>query len=146
MASRGRGGSRNGQIGKAYTNRTDLNPAAKLPISAPSGMQQGMRKQLEDSQRAVPMGRTQAPPVDTSMTPPMPMEQPIPLSAPTQFADEPITAGAPFGAGPGPSFTPDTMGDDMQRLKGYIPVIEVVAQAQDSPQVLRDFVLYLKSV
>jgi hypothetical protein len=26
----------------------------------------------------------------------------IPLDAPSQFPDEPITAGAPFGPGPGP--------------------------------------------
>jgi hypothetical protein len=141
VASRGRGGSRNGQIGKAYTNRTDLNPAAKLPISAPSGMQQGMRKQLEDSQRAVPMGRTQAPPVDTSMTPPMPMEQPIPLSAPTQFPNESISDGLKS-----PMINAKPANEDMQRLKRYIPVIEIAAQTQDAPQVLRDFLLYIKGV
>jgi hypothetical protein len=33
-----------------------------------------------------------------------------PLTAPSQRPDEPITAGAPFGAGPGPSAPPQTIG------------------------------------
>lgn len=106
-------------------------------------MQQGMRKQLEDSQRAVPMGRTQAPPVDTAMSAPMPMEQPVPLSAPSQFPEEPITAGT---ESPLINSGTNVLAEDMKRLREYLPILQIAAQSEDSPQVLRDFVGFLRSV
>ena len=60
----------------------------------------GKRKQQEDAMRAVPMAPS---PTGT----PQPVRRPTPnapgsLTAPTARPNEPITAGAPFGAGPGP--------------------------------------------
>ena len=72
-----RGGPRLGQEGKAYSNRTDLmrNPIKTAP-------------QRPTREQAAP---------ETGFVP-----QAVPLDAPTQRPDEPVTAGAPVGPGPGP--------------------------------------------
>ena len=79
-----------------YSNRTDLqNVAAKVA----TGQTYGVAKQQMDAQRAVPMGKS---PVDVAA-----VQRPVPgtlgsLTRPTERPSEPITAGAPFGAGPSP--------------------------------------------
>jgi hypothetical protein len=85
----------------AYANRTDLNNAInRVPMSAATGQTYGKAKEQMDAQRAVPMGSG---PTDVSQ-----IQRPVPgtlgsLSRPTERPSEPITAGAPFGAGPGPA-------------------------------------------
>lgn len=79
-----------------YSNRTDLqNVAAKVA----TGQTYGVAKQQMDAQRAVPMGKS---PTDVAA-----VQRPVPgtlgsLTRPTERPAEPITAGAPFGAGPSP--------------------------------------------
>lgn len=79
-----------------YSNRTDLqNVAAKVA----TGQTYGAAKQQMDAQRAVPMGKS---PTDVAA-----VQRPVPgtlgsLTRPTERPTEPITAGAPFGAGPNP--------------------------------------------
>ena len=63
------------------------------------GQTYGKRKQQEEAMRAVPMAPS---PTGTApVTRPQPAA-PGSLTAPTTRPNEPITAGAPFGAGPGP--------------------------------------------
>lgn len=82
----------------AYSNRTDL--AQTLPVSAPKSKTYGEAKASLDKQKIVPMGNPDP------IIPPQPVARPrpplVPLSEPSQRPDEPITAGAPFGPGPGP--------------------------------------------
>jgi len=68
-------------------------------MMAARGQTYGKRKEQMDAQRAVPMGRS---PVETQQ-----VIRPVPgapgsLTAPSVRPDEPITAGASFGPGPGP--------------------------------------------
>ncbi len=144
MASRGRGGMRQGQNGKAYTNRTDLNPARSMLSETPRGGQYGSRKASEQARQMVPMGTTEVPNVPTEAAAPSPaMPRPVALTEPTQFPDESIMAGT---ANPLMNLGPDVMAEDMNRLRSYLPLIEIAAQAQDSPQVLRDFVNFLRGM
>jgi hypothetical protein len=73
-----------------------------------------------------------------------------PLYAPTQRPDEPITAGVPIGAGPGPEVlamnTPAADTDtDKQRLLSYLPALEVLAQSPNSSQAFRNYVRTLRA-
>ena len=87
------------------------------PVSAPTGLKYGQRKQLEEAQQAIPLpdntspqGGGQAPPV-----------QPPQVFAPTSRPGEPLTAGAQGGAGPSPVL-PDMSGTEMLRaliMNGY---------------------------
>jgi len=86
--------------------------AEQLPISTASNQQYGMRLAQQKAQQAVPMGQSPT-------TVPSPTQRPrtapgtlTPLTAPTARPNEPITAGANFGAGP------NAMG------AGIMPVIE----------------------
>ena len=72
----------------------DQSPA----MMAARGQTYGKRKEQMEAQRAVPMGRS---PVEAPVARPRPAA-PGSLTAPTARPMEPITAGAPFGAGPGP--------------------------------------------
>ena len=48
----------------------------------------------------------------------------MPLDAPTQFPDEPVTAGSEFGAGPGPDVLGlgrDTLADEVRALYAAFP-------------------------
>ena len=143
MASRGRGGMRQGQVGKAYSNRTDLNPARAMLSETPRGGQYGSRKASEDARKMVPMGTTEVPDVPAEAAPQPAMPRPVPLTEPTQFPDEDIRSGMNNMMN---TLPPDTMAEDMQKLRSYLPMIQIAAEAEDSPQVLRDFVNYLRGM
>lgn len=109
-----RGGARAGAPGKSYSNRSDLNQAVKVAPGEPYGQ----RQQLEQAQQAVPLPNNtntpaapQAPPQGGPM-PALPGAQPF--TRPTERPNEPVTAGLPVGAGPGPealsTSAPDTIG------------------------------------
>lgn len=72
----------------AMSRRTD----GTQPVMPTSGLAYGENGALDAMQAASPMPQVGAggPAI-------------VPLSAPSEFPAEPITAGAPFGPGPGPS-------------------------------------------
>jgi hypothetical protein len=88
------GGTRQGQPGKNYPNRTDMQQGPRQrtqPVRAAAGQQYGQRGQQENMQRAQPL--PQGPQI-------------IPLDAPTLRPNEPLTAGMAMGPGPGPEALP----------------------------------------
>ena len=72
-----------------------------------------------------------------------------PLYAPTQRPDEPITAGIPMGAGPGPEVLGMNMNQDTEedrnRLISYLPALEVAALEPNSSQAFRNYVRMLRA-
>jgi hypothetical protein len=134
---------RQGQNGKAYSNRSDLNAAKSMLSETPRGGQYGSRKASEDARKMVPMGTTQVPNAPAQAAPQPAMPRPVALTEPTQFPNEPITRGMD---NPMMNMGPDVMQEDMQKLRSYLPIIEIAAQAEDSPQVLRDFVGFLRGM
>lgn len=151
-----RGGRRNGTPGKAYSNRVDLN-AAKGPIAvnAPTGQAYGARAEQIAAQRAIPIARPAtdtlptgpsaagpaAPP--TAAAGPAPMA-PIPLDADSTRPNEPVTAGVPVGAGPGPEVLglPDENG--VEDLAMYLPLLEMIASRPGASVQTRNFVRRLR--
>ena len=92
-----------------YANRTDLNAPANEPISAVPNQEYGKVTEQLNAQRAVPIGTPPGPQV--AQAPTVPLTQPtsaavqpgsLPFLHPTNRPDEPVTAGLPFGPGPGP--------------------------------------------
>ena len=85
-------------MAKQYPNRSDLrNAGGKVAKQTATGQTYGEAKKQMDAQSAVPMA---AAPTDAP-----PQIQPGQLGAfnrPTERPDEPLTAGASFGAGPTP--------------------------------------------
>lgn len=72
-----------------------------------------------------------------------------PLDAPTARPDEPVTAGAAVGPGPGPAdagIAPSMDAADFQNMKGLIPGLELIANLPQSNPSLRSFVRKLKSL
>ena len=115
---RAKGGPVQGTVGKSYANRTDLQGAE--PVTTAPGQEYGQRSQQQAAQRSVPMAPPpQAGPAAAPGAPsaPQPSAEPPPpivngagqgnaglglWTHPTERPDEPITAGLPTGAGPGP--------------------------------------------
>lgn len=86
-------------------------------MMAARGQTYGKRQEQIEAQRAVPMGRS---PVEAPVARPRP-SAPGSLTAPTARPMEPITAGAPFGPGPGP----EAMGLPMIRPSEDVAVSEL---------------------
>lgn len=110
-----RGGRRQGQPGKNYPNRTDL-AANRQPIQAASGQEYGQRKAQEDAQRAIPLPAAQ--------TQAQVQAEPYPLPGsfgafdrPTEYPDEPVTAGISSGPGPGPEALGFPLDDPVLELR-----------------------------
>jgi hypothetical protein len=86
-------------MAKQYSNRSDLrNAGGKVAKQTATGQTYGEAKKQMDAQSAVPMA---AAPTDAP-----PQIQPGQLGAfnrPTERPNEPVTAGASFGAGPTPT-------------------------------------------
>lgn len=97
---RGRGGKRSGQPGKAYGQRADLNQAPRV---ASGGKDYGEVGEAEARQQAVPLPRQQPVPTPAQAQAAAAPNTPPPLTAPSTMPGQPVTAGLPIGAGPGPS-------------------------------------------
>ena len=101
-----RGGAREGEQGKAYSNRTDLNQS-KQPVMVASGQPYGARQAQEAAQGAIPLPA--APPVSVPAQPRPQVPAPGSLGVfnrGTERPDEPLTAGLPIGPGSGPEVLP----------------------------------------
>ena len=130
MPRKRQGGQRVGKPGQAYGNRSDLNSQRSLPMRTAPGQTYGARKAQLDAQRLVPMGAPpsglpqgmasgpspapqgpQGPPGQQGGPALGPGQWPAPgdagdLMRPTERPNEPVTAGAKLGAGPGPESLP----------------------------------------
>jgi hypothetical protein len=118
------------------SRRTDRSPAQKireLPDAA-----YGEAKEFNALQQQAPLANapqaTGGAPVAPGPTPgQMPLSSVIPLNAPTQRPDEPVTAGSNFGPGPGPEALGNASGQaaDYSSAKS---TLQSVAQASNNPE------------
>lgn len=90
-----RGGRRTGSTGAAYKQRSDLNPAHKLPKTAAPGQAYGEAGQQLAAQSAVPMASGPAVPPQPGPPqgqPPPALPTVVPMGAPSLRPGEPVTA------------------------------------------------------
>ena len=114
----------------------------RTPGDVPGAPQYGQGKEMEAMASRIREPRMTPPPAAVNAQRP----EPISLFAPSQFPEEPITAGAPFGAGPGAAPSMDPRMDDLRKLKQYIPIMETAATRLDAPDSLKRFVRFLRTV
>jgi hypothetical protein len=144
--------------------RTPQNPA---PVSGPGQLSQrtdggptqgaryvsggayGQGQAMMDLQRSAPMAASGAQTQGQMPSPQPSAAPPVPLDAPTQRPDEPLTAGNPRGPGPGPEVLTDNTpkGQSRAELKAfqkYLPALMEQANAPDAPASFVKFVRYLR--
>lgn len=149
MPRTNRGGQRQGQPGKTYSNRTDLSTGARkaLTQTGPSP-QYGEGVKREASLAAVPLSPPAAP-----VTPPsgaaagggFPMPGSLgPIDAPTNRPDEPVTTGLPTGPGAGPEILAQREDPDLASMLKYLPALELIANLPTATVATRNFVRRLR--
>ena len=103
--------------------RTDRNISSRTtqPIREMKSQKYGEGKALLEQQRVSPMaGTVQTPKIETASA--APKSPVVPLTADTQFPDQPAEVGLPFGEGPGPEIfgnlnpEPETLTDILGRM------------------------------
>jgi hypothetical protein len=109
------------------------------------GLPYGQGQATMAQQKGAPMAATPAP-----QTPDL---GPVtPISAPTTRPNEPVTAGAAAGMGPGPEALtlPSVAGTqndpDLEMVRRYFPVLEYWANQPDTSQATKDYVQYLRGI
>lgn len=124
-----RGGKRQGTPGKAYANRTDM--------TSDYNMQDG---------RSPAAGGIEAPAGAAPMALPVYPDQTPNLSDPTQRPTEPITAGLPTGAGPGPDALTnyDPRKQETQALKKWLPLLQPMINDPETPESVKVLVRYIR--
>ena len=121
----------------AMSARTDGGPADSQPMRALPDAGYGEQAEFMNIQAGAPMA-AEGPP---------PGMMPVGIDAPSMRPEEPITAGAAMGPGPGPENLPSmqsAMTEDMRALTRYLPMLQRRADNPDAPQAFRMFVRYLK--
>lgn len=115
--------------------RTDRSPFQKireLPDAA-----YGEAKEFNDLQKQAPLSNNPQAPTPTATPGPQPAAMPlssvVPLNAPTQRPDEPVTAGAPVGPGPGPEVMGPAMSPRTAQYQSASDLLSQIASTSDSP-------------
>ena len=125
----------------AMSQRTDGGPAAMyIP-----GMPYGEGQEVYDVQTSAPMGSKATQPrmrggANNAAS------GIVPLGAPTQRPDEPLTEGNPLGPGAGPEvlpLTPSPGAKDVQVIARYLPDLRRAASRPDAPAGFKAFVTFL---
>ena len=157
-----RGGKRVGTVGRGYSNRSDLQRGPRKPdtprvapasSSQPHGTQAAQLRSLQalPSAPAAPV-EVNAPPANgTGAAPPAPegiAPGSLPaLDRPTERAGEPLTAGINSGMGPGAeALPPPPPTADPDRIRRWLPALEVMAEMPDASDETRNYVRYWRSV
>ena len=125
----------------SLSKRTDGKQGAKYV----SGLPYGEGQDFYDLQTSAPMAESsnaaQPTPTPTSGAP---AAAPTPFDAPTQFPNEPVTAGADFGAGPGMAALPQQSLDDTTRIRQAMPILNRFADDPSMSDVTRRIIRYLR--
>ena len=130
---------------KAYSNRTDL--SGKVAASVGGEMPYGEKAKLMEGQKVVPVSAPNVPkPADNdpsvtmnnSVEGAVPSQSPsvIPFGEPTKFPNETIGGSVIGGI--------DAPDQDLLKLKKYLPMFEAYANQQNSPQMFRQFVGWMR--
>ena len=128
----------------SLSRRTD----GKQPIRDVTGLAYGQGQEFHDLQSSAPMeaaataNPSRVPAADSaaaSITPP------TPLGAPTEFPNEPVTAGSPFGAGPGPEVLPSDP-DQYANLRKQMPMLLKLADLPSTSDATRQVIRYLRGI
>lgn len=112
------------------------------------GQAYGQGQATMQQQQAAPMKGANVPPSMPTMTGITPM----PLTAPTARPNEPVTAGAAMGAGPGtealnlPMTSQDNQDPDIEMIRNYYPILEFWASQPGTSQATKDYVQFLRGV
>ena len=123
------------------------------PAKAMTGGQYGENKDMQELQTSAPMAASPTFAATPSMGRPMSAptgQQIVPLDAPTQRPDEPVTTGIDVGAGPGSEvmYAKDqTLAtEDRQRMITALPTLSLLAESPSASNAFRNYVRYLRSV
>jgi hypothetical protein len=123
----------------ALSRRTDGGGAGQ-PQQRLANAAYGEQKAFGEIQSGATMAQSERPP----------MPQVTPINAPTQRPEEPVTAGAPAGPGPGPEAigVGQTMRDqsriDTRQIAQYLPSLEQMANQPGVPTSFVRFVKYIR--
>ncbi len=103
----------------------------------------GEGQEMNELQSSAPMSDTQGSPPPSGGGAPLP---PVtPLGAPTERPDEPVTAGAPVGEGPGlEALGVNQTPSEIQSLKKFLPLLEPVVNRADMPDSLRQLYMFVR--
>src|SRR4249919_3859914 len=129
----------------ALSKRTD----GRQPVSDLPNAKYGENAAYREAQQGAPMSQTpgQATPGGMGMMPDL--SGIVPLGAPTQRPNEPLTAGLPGGPGAGPSApaipAPQMSAAQRQRLQSYLPVLTVLASMPDADPATKQYVRSLRA-
>lgn len=133
----------------SLSKRTDSGPGAKQPVRVPTGGQYGDATALRQTEQAAPLaasaGGDQAPP--PGLLAGLSLPPGVGFSEGTSRPDEPVTAGAASGPGPGPEVLglPNQEQQDVAALAAYLPVFEHMANQAGSSSAARNLVRAIKS-
>jgi hypothetical protein len=115
-----RGGKRKGTVGTQYPNRSDL----RAPALANQPSTYGDKAQQQRAVQAVPLPRPQGsvpgPALAGGPAPAPPIPGASPFDRPTERPGEPVTAGLPIGAGPGPSMAQPAVDAVVETLRAAV--------------------------
>jgi len=129
----------------ALSRRTDGGPAQ--PIRELTGGAYGEGKEFREMQAGAPLPQapaTPAPPAPSvSAGPPV-----TPFHAPTTRPQEPVTAGADAGNGPGMDALglPDRTSMDLAAMKSRLPALELLAGHPGTSPEVRNYVRRLRGM
>ena len=116
------------------SQRTDGQPLATLPDAA-----YGEQKTFRQDQSGAPMADA-GPAGGGPMVSPLDLSRVTPFGAPTQHPDEPVTAGADAGLGPGSAALPGGDNPSFQNLVEMLPTLEIIAGSPSASPEFRAFV------
>lgn len=132
------------------------------PISVAAGGNYGSRAATEAALAAVPINRgavTPTPSAAPAAQAPSPMDaaagvdgpRSLPLSAPSQYPDQPFSTGLDIGAGAGSESLPggaplaQQPTVDPERLRRWLPALEVLAEQPEASSETKNLVRYWRS-
>lgn len=108
----------------------------------------GEGKEFREIQRGAPLPSVAPTPKPPAPMPSSPLPPNVPLNAPTQYPDQPVTAGADAGAGPGMESLgiPDQMDVDMAAMRSRLPALELLAGHPGTSPAVRNYIRKLRGM
>jgi len=131
-----------------FSQRTDRQPLAQL-----SNADYGEQKAYKQLQQDAPMARAQDPTQgagpDMQQLAAQAASKVVPLDAPSSQPGVPVTDGAAAGPGAGINalgISQNLKQEDLARLKGYMPVLEFMANQTGASWAMRNMVRQVKAM